>query len=150
MSSFTEDLVLKWLPELKKFRVYLSFDYHIGSEDSDEVINIPEGYLTDLASIPPIARWLIPKLGRHAQAATLHDYIYEYNKYSRKKCDKIFLEAMKVLKVPFWKRQVMHKAVRMFGWISWNNRRYSEHTKMAKKKTKRVEDNSHQKNTWRH
>ena len=128
MSQFTEDLIIKWIPEVKKFRVYLSFDYHVGSEDSDEVITIPEGFITDLASIPFGARWLIPKLGRHAQSAVLHDFLYNKrgkmaNKtYSRKECDQIFLEAMGVLKVPFWKRKIMYRAVRLGGFIPWSKK----------------------------
>ncbi len=116
MSQFTEDLIMVWLPALKKFRVYVNFDYHVGSEDSDEIISIPEDYLTDLASIPPPARWLIPKLGKHAQAAVVHDFLYQHHTYPRKKCDEIFSEAMTVLNVPLWKRRIMYRAVRMFGW----------------------------------
>ena len=119
MSQFTEALIMKWVSEIKKFKVFITFDYHVGSEDSDEVITIPEGYLTDLASIPPPARWLIPKLGRHAQAAVVHDFLYQYHTYPRKRCDKIFLEAMKVLNVPRWKRRVMFRAVRLFGGFAY-------------------------------
>ena len=119
MSQFTEDLIIKWVPDIKKFKVFITFDYHVGSEYSSEIIRIPAGFLTDLASIPPPARWLIPKLGKHAQAAVIHDFMYRIHLYDRKKCDKIFLEAMKVLKVPLWKRMVMYRAVRMFGGLSW-------------------------------
>ena len=123
MSQFTEGLITKWVPEEKKFRVYLAFGYHVGSEDSDEIIEVPEGYMSDLASIPWFARWLIPKLGRHAQAAVLHDIMYQYHLYSQKRCDEIFLEAMEVLKVPLWKRRVMYRALRIGGWVAYN--RYS-------------------------
>ena len=119
MSSFTEDLIVKWIPELNKFKVYVPFDYHIGSEDSNEVISIPEGYLTDLASIPRVVRWLIPKLGKHAQAAVIHDFMYQYHVYPQKRCDEIFLEAMGVLKVPLWKRRLMFRALRIGGWVAY-------------------------------
>jgi len=122
MSSFTEDLILKFIPCEKSFKVFITFDYHVGSEDSNEIITIPEGYITDLASIPMIARWLIPKLGRHAQAAVVHDFIYQYHTYPRKRCDEIFLEAMKVLKVPLWKRRLMYRAVRLFGKIPYGKK----------------------------
>lgn len=119
MSQFTEGLIMKWLPEIRKFKVFIAFDYHVGSEDSDEIIHIEEGYMTDLASIPRVARWLIPKLGRHAQAAVVHDKCYQHHLYPQKKCDQIFLEAMKVLKVPFWKRRIMYRALRIGGWVSY-------------------------------
>lgn len=119
MSSFTEDLITKFVPSTKMFKVHLAFAYHIGSEDSDEIVFVPEGFMTDLASIPPVARWLIPKIGKHAQAAVLHDYMYNKKLFKRKKCDYIFKEAMGVLKVPEWKRNIMYSAVRTFGWIPW-------------------------------
>jgi len=122
MSNFTKGLVVTWIPIRRMFSVYVSFDYHIGSENSDEVISVPEGFMTDLASIPPVARWMIPKLGKHAQAAVLHDYLYNKKLFDRKKCDVIFLEAMKVLRVSLWKRRTMFRAVRMFGWIPWGKK----------------------------
>jgi len=126
MSSFTNGLVIKFIAESKMFRVYIAFDYHIGTEDSSDVITVPEGFMTDLASIPPVARWLIPKLGKHAQAAVLHDYLYTYKPFERKKCDLIFLEAMKVLRVSFWKRHVMYRAVRLAWWIPWDKNERGE------------------------
>jgi len=122
MSSFTNGLVIKFIAESKMFRVYISFDYHVGSEDSSDVITVPEGFITDLASIPPVARWLIPKIGKHAQAAVLHDYLYNTKMFTRKKSDGVFLEAMTVLKVSKWKRKTMYRAVRMFGWIPWEKK----------------------------
>lgn len=38
-------------------------------------ITVPEGYVTDFASIPLPVRWLIPQAGHSAKAATLHDYL---------------------------------------------------------------------------
>ena len=121
MSQFTEGLIAKWVPEAGKFKVYIAFDYHVGSEDSDEVIHVEEGYMTDLASIPWFARWAIPKLDRHAQAAVVHDKCYQFQLYSQKRCDEIFLEAMEVLKVAKWKRILMYRALRIGGWVAYNN-----------------------------
>ncbi|MBW1976145.1 MAG: DUF1353 domain-containing protein [Deltaproteobacteria bacterium] len=49
------------------------------------------------------------------QAAVVHDYCYRTGCLSRKKCDQLFSEGMKVLGVPFWKRYVMYWVVRLFG-----------------------------------
>lgn len=121
MSSFTEALIIQKLGDSKSFKVYVPFDYHVGGKYSDEVIHIPEDFVTDLASIPMIVRGIIPRIGKHCQAAVVHDFICKYNLYSRKRCDEIFLEAMEVLGVPAWKRKAMFYAVRMFGWISWKD-----------------------------
>ena len=115
MSQFTEGLKIEWLPEEELFRVIEAFDYHVGSEESLTVIHIPVGFKTDLASIPFWARWLIHKLGKHAQAAVVHDFLYKYKMFTRKECDLIFLEAMGVLKVILWKRRIMYRAVRVGG-----------------------------------
>ena len=123
MSSFTKNLSITQMEDKQIWRVNKAFKYHIGSEDSEETINIPEGFMTDGASIPK-AFWSIigHPFAKYAQAAVIHDYMYNQKLFWRKKCDKIFLEAMGVLKVPWWKRQAMYRAVRMFGWIPWNKK----------------------------
>ena len=40
-----------------------------------------------------------------------------------KESDRVFLESMGVLSVPLWKRRVMFRAVRMFGWLCWKKRK---------------------------
>ncbi len=87
-----------------------------------EEIKVPKGFETDLASVPPVANWLIPKDGTYSQAAVLHDYLYGKQLFKRSKCDAIFLEAMKVLKVFGPRRYAMWSAVRSFGWIAWKRK----------------------------
>lgn len=123
MSSFTKPLIIQKLPKTKLFKVYVAFEYHVGSEDSEEIISVPEGFITDLASIPWFVRWLISVVGKHAQAGTLHDFMYQKKLYLRVRCDEIFLESMCVLGVPKWKRLMMHRAVRLFGGIYWRKKR---------------------------
>ena len=139
MSSFTNDLTITkvkikvsaWRPFSKNkfkhidmWRVDEQFDYHVGCKDSDEVIHIKKGTITDGASIPKFA-WIIVghPLEEYAQAAVLHDEMYRTHMYARIRCDAILYEAMGVLKVAKWKRITMHQAVRRFGWISWKNRK---------------------------
>lgn len=117
-SSFTRPLTVTKLRN-GKWRVENSFDYHVGKVDSREVITVPKGFTTDFASVPRIFWTLIPPDGKYSQAAVLHDYLYVQKITTRKKADKIFLEAMKVLKVPFWKRRVMYYAVRLGGGFCW-------------------------------
>jgi len=130
MSSFTIPLTL----EKQKnglWRVYRSFEYHIGEEASNNIIHVPKEFETDLASIPRIFWTILPPDGKYSASAVLHDFLY-FKKgeienpgsrviglYSRKECDKIFLESMEVLKVPLWKRRIMYRAVRLFGFLAW-------------------------------
>lgn len=125
MSSFTKPLtVTKIGPRL--WRVERQFTYFIGEEDSDEFVIVPKGFETDFASVPRLFWTLIPPDGTYTQAAVLHDFLYFKKLYVRKRCDEIFLEAMKVLKVNWFKRRIMYWAVRAFGWIGWNRHRRKE------------------------
>lgn len=125
MSSFTKlPRLISIPPDYELFEVPVDFEYHVGKEDSGEVVRIPKGFITDGASIPKFAWSIIGgPLGRYAAAAVVHDYLYHKKIYSRSKADAIFLEAMGVLKVPWWKRRTMWLAVRMAGWIPWGNRK---------------------------
>lgn len=84
-------------------------------------VDVPDGTLTDFASVPSLFQWIIPKDGAWTQAAVLHDFLYKSHIFTRKLSDEIFLEAMRVLKVPKWKREAMFWAVRIFGTPSWNS-----------------------------
>ena len=76
-------------------------------------ITVPEGFETDLASIPRIFTPVFPKNGRHRPAAIVHDFLCREGIFPRKLSDKIFLEAMKLFSVPKWRRWAMFAAVRI-------------------------------------
>lgn len=96
------------------------FEYHVGEEGSGEVIAIPRGFITDLASVPRALWWIYPPFGLHAAAAVVHDWLYRSaaNRAgrTRRECDRIFLEAMRVKRTPAFRARVMWAAVRTFGW----------------------------------
>lgn len=128
MSSFTRELNTVYIPETGRWRIDKGFIYHVGEEASEETIYVPPGFDTDFASVPWPASMFIPKSGRYNQAAVLHDYLYSKlgiveKEYTRAECDKIFLEAMTVLKVNRFKRKLMYRAVRIGGGIGWNKRK---------------------------
>lgn len=129
MSSFTEELTVTKVRNPKQsfwrslqfwrvksvWKVSRAFRYYVGVEYSEDFIDVPENFTTDFASIPRIFWTILPPDGEYTQAAVLHDYLYRTHKRSREQADKIFLEAMTVLEVPEWKRNVMFWAVRTFG-----------------------------------
>ncbi|MEO0983819.1 MAG: DUF1353 domain-containing protein [Pseudomonadota bacterium] len=79
-------------------------------------IEIPTGFVTDFASIPSGLHWLIHPFGRHAPAAVIHDFLYAIgDKGKRRFADKIFRDAMKDSGVPYLRRSVMYRMVRLFG-----------------------------------
>ena len=95
------------------WQVAKEFTYYVGKEGSDEFITVPLGFTSDLASVPWGLWNLFPKDGLYSQAAVLHDFMLTHG-YPKSKADKVFYEAMGVLKVPGWKRSMMFFAVRMF------------------------------------
>ncbi|EAO7521451.1 DUF1353 domain-containing protein, partial [Salmonella enterica] len=84
-------------------------------DDNSDVIEVPAGFVTDLASVPRIFWTILPPDGKYAKAAIIHDWMYDNALRTKKEADKIFLDGMTVLGVPKWKRIVMYLAVRIFG-----------------------------------
>lgn len=88
-----------------------------------EIITVPVGFVTDLASVPIGFRNMFPVNSRSRKAAGLHDYLYSLrgteNERPRAYCDKIFLQSMRACGVSWFKRNMMYAAVRGFGWWFW-------------------------------
>ena len=122
MSSFTNTIKSEKLPKGKR-RLLESFDYHVGSEDSKEIITVKKDFISDGATIPRI---LWPIIGHpwdeYEQAAWLHDWICSWLRhlYNRKEGELIMCEASGVLGVSFIKRKTMYAGLRTFGWYCWN------------------------------
>lgn len=88
------------------------------------VIVVPVGQKTDLASIPRLFWFIIPPDGSYTPAAVVHDHIYRERKVkiSRLNGDRIFLEAMKHCGTWVIVRYPIYWVVRMFGWMSYKRR----------------------------
>lgn len=88
-------------------------------------IVVPAGFISDFASVPAIFDGLIPVFGEYAPATTVHDFLYAtqglFGYFTRKECDDLLLSHMKELGVPWWKRQLMHRAVRLGGSPGWGS-----------------------------
>lgn len=116
---------------------------------SDELIIVPKGFATDLASIPWFMAWFIPLSGRHNLAAVLHDYLYHQLKssptkyariiihdaqgqetaeweFSQKNADNEFLQALLTSGVQQNRAMWIYYAVRFFGRFALNKSRHSQ------------------------
>ncbi|EKZ9425997.1 DUF1353 domain-containing protein [Salmonella enterica] len=113
MSKFTTPAILEMLGHYN-WRVHEPFSFWLIDDESD-VIEVPAGFVTDLATVPRIFWIFLPPDGKYAKAAIIHDYLYDNALRTKKEADKIFLDGMTVLGVPKWKRMVMYRAVRLFG-----------------------------------
>lgn len=118
MSSFTTPLKVNVLDKFEEnrrlFELTEPFEFYRESDET-EVIRVPKGFVTDFSSVP---KWLWPveyPLGPSAKAAVLHDYLYVNAIKDKAYADKVFLEALKVLGVPTYKRHLLYYAVKLFG-----------------------------------
>jgi hypothetical protein len=118
MSHFSSKLIVSQVSD-GIWMVERSFRFFMG-EDIDNFVTVPKGFITDFASVPRILWPILPPSGQYAQAACVHDKLYQTHERSRAECDKIFFEGMKVLKVEKWKMVIMYWSVRLFGLTAWN------------------------------
>lgn len=139
MSSFTRfntTLKLQYIDNKSKdlWSVIDGFTFY--SEDLKKGmvtwIYIPDGFITDGATIPRALWTFIPPLGKHGQAAVVHDYLREkgnvkiiedgllryHGSLTAKEADIVFLEALKVLGVSWIKRTLMYLAVRAYAIVT--------------------------------
>jgi hypothetical protein len=84
-------------------------------------VTVPKGFVTDLASIPPIFySWLRPD-GEYAFAAVIHDYLYWEQSRPKEEADEILKIAMQDLSVDSLKITAIYQAVSTFGTGAWND-----------------------------
>ena len=95
---------------------------------SGVIISIPEGYETDLASIPRVFWRVIAPFELSIAAPLVHDYLYgnggvaQNQVLNREETDKLFLDIMEAEGVSWWRRKIAYRAVRMFAGFAWRER----------------------------
>ena len=110
----------------EEYTVYYTLD------GKDMPITVPRGMLTDLASVPPLLRWYIGRVGPHLEASIIHDYLYiawqlntssksdEWTRQMRCFADDLMLVAMKKAGMGC-KALFIHRAIRLFGKRAFSN-----------------------------
>jgi uncharacterized protein DUF1353 len=88
--------------------------------DTPQQVVVPEGFVSDLASIPRIFWQILRPTGRYAYAAIVHDYLYWTQARSREEADEIFRIAMEDSKVEAATVRTLYEAVRQFGQAAWD------------------------------
>lgn len=87
---------------------------------SGKVYPIPRGFITDLASIPRLLRWMFSINGLSREPAVLHDFLYSMQPVTRAQADALFLEALTACGVGIVQRNALYYGVRAGGWVAWN------------------------------
>lgn len=93
-------------------------------------IEVKKDFVFDGASIPRALWSLIgaPQAGKHAHASLLHDNLYVYKALvrnglavdvTRRQADDLMLVVMKEDGVAWWRRNVIHRGVRLGGGHVW-------------------------------
>ena len=120
MSQFTSPLKVEVFDNGRKFKLLEPFTYY-RETDNNITLEVPKNFETDFASIPRIFWNIYPPTGggtkktSYGKSAVLHDASYQYKWYSRKECDKLFLESMKAVGVGFITRWIFYICVRLFA-----------------------------------
>jgi hypothetical protein len=84
-------------------------------------VDVPVGFVTDFASIPPAFYQLLRPDGDYSYAAVFHDYLYWTQAVSRETADDVFRLAMMDFEIPRWQLTSIFKAVRGWGGKPWND-----------------------------
>jgi len=133
--TFTEDLFLRRLKDKPTTRSGLGANFVVERDytvcwDSPtatgQKITVPRGMITDLASVPPVFRWLIGRVGPYLEAAVVHDFLTiawrsldgNGSVERRKFADDIMLAAMKAACVG-WQRPFIYGAIRAHAWATY-------------------------------
>lgn len=119
--TYSAEPVLQWSLKVGYFIVDEAFTATWNRLGKDKFkVRIPKGFGTDLASIPRLFQNIVPKVGRHIQPAIVHDYTYVYDTgLTKVEADQMFLDGMKSVGVPWYRRRVMYWAVRIGGTGHW-------------------------------
>ena len=118
MSSFTSNILLEQLGDTDNCKVMRKFEFYSTLFDLD--ITIKKGFITDLASIPPILKGVVrASANRYWRAFVIHDALYRSN-YDRKRADLILDEGLSVLGMGAYTRAKIYYPLRMFGCASLN------------------------------
>ncbi|RTL25326.1 MAG: DUF1353 domain-containing protein [Burkholderiales bacterium] len=87
------------------------------------VVEVPRGFVTDLASIPRVFWSLLRPDGAYTYPAIIHDYMYWTQVHERQVADDVFLAGMRDMNIDESTCKAIHFAVRQFGQSAWNNNR---------------------------
>jgi hypothetical protein len=93
----------------------LTFTVYFQSGASEQ-ITVPEGFITDLASVPRLPGMFLLFGNKARKSAVLHDWLYSTGERPREFADAVFYAAMRH-EEPAWRRALMWLAVRLAGWI---------------------------------
>lgn len=103
-------MIIELIVPTGKFRVFKRSRYRLKEDLFVDGTRIPSGTVSDGASLPFFVRTFLDPMGIWAEAAFLHDYLY--NRINRKDAAKRFKAAMRASGTPEYICQAFYLAVR--------------------------------------
>lgn len=137
MANFLTSLDVRRLDKCY-WQVLAPFEYRVGAADSNVIVDIPAGFVTDFGSVPRLLWQIIQPVGGPADKAyCVHDALYqapyveidhgnglpELKLIDRAYADNVLNEAMGVLGVDRLSRWAIYTGVRVGGWKAWDKHR---------------------------
>jgi len=123
MNAFLTELDVTPVQDGRHWKLLSPFKYCADLGADGELITVPAGFISDLASIPRFLWDLYPPEGQWDWGAVVHDYLYVMagvipgatRTYSKLDADNIFRDALALQGVGPITRNLMYAAVRRFG-----------------------------------
>lgn len=82
------------------------------SSAGSDLVSVPADFPTDLATVPHLLTWYVPRYGLYTKAAIIHDHQCQVLRPERRFFgDRIFREGLAELQVPWARRWIMWAAV---------------------------------------
>lgn len=100
--------------------LWMLMDHFSYTGDDNITYSAPKGMLTDLTSIPRQLWDLLPPFGRYSGAAVIHDYLYQSQITTKEIADRVLEEAMDMVNVPHFIKQLIYEGVKIGGQIAWD------------------------------
>lgn len=90
--------------------------------DNKQRLEVPEGFITDLASIPRIFQNILSVTGKSRRAAVGHDYLYSAHIGTRQEADDFLRLALIAEGMNSVTARIYWLGVRAGGWIAWKDK----------------------------
>ena len=84
-----------------------------------EMIVVPPGFITDLASIPWLARTIVPHNRGERMPAVVHDFLFVVQDRTRAEADGIMREGMQDTGVGWYSRTLIALGLGLGSWLPW-------------------------------
>ena len=119
MSYFDQLISVEKIKPRPKPLWRLNRDLRYLSELVGDFIVVPQGFVTDFASVPRMPVAFLLTGGKGDEAAVVHDWLYSTQAFPRAKCDAVFKEALQVMGYSASTVNLMYSGVRAGGWVNW-------------------------------